>query len=1007
MPFRTLSTPSTTPPSLRRICALAVALMVVLAALPTHSLFAQDAVASQSQGPVSLRGSITDPDDAFIPGAAVTLTAGGKSVSATSGSDGSYTVRGVAPGTYAVTITMPGFATFVRQGVRIAAATPTVLNAKLVVQDAETIVNVTTNQNTVSVDQDANASSTVLTGKDLDALSDDPDELSSELSALAGPAAGPNGGQIYIDGFTGGQLPPKSSIREIRVNQNPFSAQYDRAGFGRVEVFTKPGTDKFHGNLSLQGQDKSFNTNSPFIGAAAQPGYHTIFSNGSVTGPINKRASFTASGSYRQIQDNAIINPPAIFATSQTSGNFCLPGTAGCSIFSTANNNGFTFAQFQPQTRWELGPRFDLALAEKNTMTVRIQYQHNKQENQGIGGNSLATLGNTASSSEFEVQVSDTQIVSSKIINETRFEYQRAPNDSTPNSTAPTINVQGAFIAGGSNQGISNTLQSHIEAQNYTSIALAKNFIRFGGRLRTTDETNTTNSGVNGTFTYNSIAAYTGLPVGCAAVSPTCPQGTPTVSQYSITTIAVPTLSARSTDLGLYVEDDWKVRPNLTFSYGIRYETQNYIHDHSDFAPRTSVAWGVSKKTVLRAGAGIFYDRFNLNNQFNVLRNNGVNQRQSILSGNVPASCGPANPAACPAVATSSFTTRSIDNRLRAPYSIQMNVGVDEQLFKGATVSVNYQHIRGVHQFNSLLSNYGSLTSTTPINYKYQYQSEGVFNQNQLVTNINYRIGRATIFGYYVLNFAKSDTAGAASFGTNPYNLGQDYGRAQFDTRNRLFMGGNLSLPHLISLSPLLVANSGSPYNITSGTDGNGDTIFNDRAVFVPAGTSPLANGYVKTTSCGTFATPGTAGNFTPVPVNYCTGPAGFAFNLRAAKTFGFGGPSSAAAAAAERQRQQGGPGGPGGPGGGGGDRGGGGGGPRGGGGGGMGMGGGGGANSGKKYNLSLSVQVQNLFNIVDRGTPVGTLTSPSFGTSTSLAGGIFNSNSAVRRIYLQTSFNF
>jgi hypothetical protein len=160
-------------------------------------------------------------------------------------------VRGVPPGTYSLTVTMPGFATFVKQGLAITAGTPVTLNVKMTIQDATTVVNVTTDANTVSVDQDSNASATVLTGKDLDALSDDPDELASELSALAGPAAGPNGGQIYIDGFTGGQLPPKSSIREIRINQNPFSAQYDRAGFGRVEIFTKPGTDKFHGSVNV------------------------------------------------------------------------------------------------------------------------------------------------------------------------------------------------------------------------------------------------------------------------------------------------------------------------------------------------------------------------------------------------------------------------------------------------------------------------------------------------------------------------------------------------------------------------------------------------------------------------------------------------------------------------------------------------------------------------------------------------------------------------------------
>ena len=102
----------------------------------------------------------------------------------------------------------------------------------------------------VSVQAESNASALVLKDKDLDSLSDDPDELSSQLQALAGPSAGPNGGEIYVDGFTGGQLPTKSSIREIRVNQNPFSAQYDRLGYGRIEILTKPGTDKWHGRDS-------------------------------------------------------------------------------------------------------------------------------------------------------------------------------------------------------------------------------------------------------------------------------------------------------------------------------------------------------------------------------------------------------------------------------------------------------------------------------------------------------------------------------------------------------------------------------------------------------------------------------------------------------------------------------------------------------------------------------------------------------------------------------------
>ena len=220
---------------------------------PPHVLAQAPAGGTVATG-ATVRGLVADPDNAVIPGATVTLTPqSGKALTAVSGSDGNYVIRGVPAGNYSITVTMDGFASFVKEGVRITAGQALTVDAKLAIQTETQTVQVSTNTTQLSVDSDSNASSTVIKGADLDALSDDPDELSAELSALAGPAAGPNGGQIYIDGFTGGQLPPKSSIREIRINQNPFSAQYDRLGFGRVEIFTKPGTDKFHGSFQLQG----------------------------------------------------------------------------------------------------------------------------------------------------------------------------------------------------------------------------------------------------------------------------------------------------------------------------------------------------------------------------------------------------------------------------------------------------------------------------------------------------------------------------------------------------------------------------------------------------------------------------------------------------------------------------------------------------------------------------------------------------------------------------------
>ncbi len=928
----------------------------------------------------TVSGTVVDPDSDLIPGATITFSLpGGKSaVVIKSGSDGTYTTK-VAPGTYSFTVVMQGFSPFVRQAVKLTAGQALTLNAKMALENEVQQIQVTATSNTVSVDADSNASATVLKGEDLEALSDDPDELSNELSALAGPAVGPNGGQIYIDGFTGGQLPPKSSIREIRINQNPFSAQYDRLGYGRVEVFTKPGTDKFHGNFQLNGYDNNFNTGNPLLGTdAVIPPYHTLFFFGNVTGPLNRWASFTLGGSRRTIQDNTVINPTALYSQIDSPGTVCLPTdpSANCAITTS-----FTQALLVPQLRWDISPRIDLALGDKNTLTTRFQYTSNHMPNQGPGSGDLSSIAYTSDSSEVTLQMSDTQIVSQRIINETRFEYQRTPSSQTPVSTDPSLNVQGAFEGGGATSGLSNVVDQHIEVQNYTSIQLKKNFIRFGGRLRTTGETNTSTSGVNGQFTYASITDYT--------------NNNP--NQYTITRITTPTIQFRTTDLVLYLDDDWKARPNLTVSYGIRYETQNFIPDHKDFAPRVSFAYGLGKgsspKTVLRGGFGIFYDRFTAGSQSSVIRSATIIP-YVVQGAALTSACTPADPAACPLGSGGQTTSYQISRSMHAPYTMQTAVGIDQQLFGGATVSINYLNARGVHQFNSENTTFvqnGGPTLTGPI--QYQYQSEGAFRQNQMIVNVNYRPNRAiSLFGFYSLNFASANTGGISSFATRPGNLGADYGRAVYDVRNRLFLGGNFALKYGIAASPFMVANSGTPFNLTTGTDNNLDTVINERVAFAAAGTP----GSKTIPGCGTFIAP-TDTNYTEVGPNLCSGPANFTMNVRLTKTFGFGPRTGAAQGSGSGRHSggtpgmvQGGPrggggrGGPGGPG-----------------------GGGGGTNTGRRYNLTIGAQGSNIFNIVDRGSPVGVFTSPKFGVANQLAGNIFTTNSAVRRVLLQASFTF
>jgi hypothetical protein len=173
-------------------------------------------------------------------------------------------VSHLAPGSYIVLASVAGFADFASQPIQLAAGQVMHVKISMAMAVEQQSVTVTDESPAVNVEAGGNASAIVLKGKDLDALSDDPDELSNELTALAGPSAGPNGGQIYIDGFSGGQLPPKSAIREIRINQNPFSAEFDHIGYGRIEILTKPGTDKLHGQVFMQGNDKAFNTGNPY-----------------------------------------------------------------------------------------------------------------------------------------------------------------------------------------------------------------------------------------------------------------------------------------------------------------------------------------------------------------------------------------------------------------------------------------------------------------------------------------------------------------------------------------------------------------------------------------------------------------------------------------------------------------------------------------------------------------------------------------------------------------------
>src|SRR5215467_10264300 len=456
-------------------------------------------VRAASQTPTgSLRGQVVDPSGAAVAGATVVvLPVQGAAITTTTGRDGSYDAKVLLPGKYTVQIFAAGFARFEAKDISVSSGSAAVLNARLSIEEQKEKVEVSENAATLDPSGASNANSITIRGKDLEALSDDPDEMQDELTALAGPSAGPNGGQIYIDGFTAGQLPPKSSIREIRINQNPFSAEYDQLGYGRIEILTKPGTDKFHGQFMIHGTSDAFNAKDPFLGAAEQPGYHSLLYNGNIGGPISKKASFFFNIDRRNTQDISVINAPV--------------------LDSSLNPIQFTEAVQNPRTRTNLTSRLDYQLTPSNTFTLRYQYYRESERNDGVGQSSLSSQAYNLLGTEHTVQISDTQTLGEHTINETRFQYVRSDSRQTVLDLTSSINVSGAFTGGGNSLGNLLETTGDYEIQNYTSISRGKHFIKFGVRSRINRDAVNKTLGFNGSFTFDSLTSYQITEQGLAA----------------------------------------------------------------------------------------------------------------------------------------------------------------------------------------------------------------------------------------------------------------------------------------------------------------------------------------------------------------------------------------------------------------------------------------------------------------------------------------------------------
>jgi hypothetical protein len=1005
--------------------------------------------AQQARG--TLRGLITDELGAAIVGVNVTLTdVTGAQKKTTTNGEGVYTFAGLAPGKYSLQAVAPGFALSDAKEVDITGARQTVdLTLKVTIEEKVTVA-----ETPVSTEATNNANQTVIAGKDLDALPDDPDELAAALQALAGPSVGPNGGQIFIDGFTGATLPSKDAIREIRINQNPFAAENDQPS-ARIDILTRPGTDKLRGGASFNFNDESLNSRNPFaVTSSKRTPFQIRQYEMNLSGPlVARKASYFFNFGRIETDDNELVRATVL----------------------DDNLNIVEFGQsfIVPRRNTFFSPRIDYAINNNNTLIFRYNFNRFRTDNQGVVGFSLPERAFNTVSTNQNVQVTETAILNPTTINETRFQFSHSKNEQTGDNSVPVLDVSGAFSSGSSQVGHSVNKRQSWELNNFTAKQHGPHAIKFGGRVRhiEIDDTNENNFGGSWAFTggfgLTSIERYQlTLRLQEQGFTPEQIRAAGGGAASFRINAGNPFADVSQTDFGVFIQDDWRVRPNITFSYGLRYETQTNAHSKYDFAPRLAVAWSPGAvnsarppKMVIRFGTGFFYNRFSESSTLQVNRFNGVNLVQTSVTEPAERLVAPTvaqqqlpnvvgiysilnqwSPTAVPSVAgvpATQQTVWQVDPNLQIPTVFVVGTQVERQLPRNITMFAGFYNIRIVHVIRARDVNAplpATITPLTPNGLRpdptrgeiYRYEASGQFNQRQFFIGFNSRLSRMFSFnGNYSLSKTTNDTdgQGGALFPMNSYDTSGEFGRSSFDIRHRFTIFGTVNLPWWkVVLNPFIVANTGPGFNIITGQDLNLDRQVNERPSFA----GPNANCAASTIRCTRF------GNFNLVPLpgetiiprNFGQAPGAFVVNLRVSRAFAFGvihkGNAAAQArpagqtaatggAGPERRPVGGGPGGPGGPavaGGGGarvaavGAR------PQ---------GGSAAAPSEKRYNLSVSINFQNILNHVNLSTPVGNLSSPSFGESLGLGGtfggfgggGGGSTGAGNRRIYAQVRLNF
>jgi hypothetical protein len=749
--------------------------------------------------PTSLTGVILDPSNAPVPSVLVMLKGVDAESEATTDNAGEFRFAQVSPGTYEIHAVVSGFSPVARR-IRVGTRRPEPVIIRLVLASLKEQLDVPEQETAVSSQASNNADAISVERTQLDNLPFlDMNYLAALGRFLSPGTPGSAGTTIVVDGMEMRNVGvTASAIQEIRINNNPYTVEYPRWSRRRIEVITKSSADAFHGTVNFLFRHYHLNARDAF--AKERPQEQRRILEGSLFGPVgrSKTTSFLLSGA-REEEDLVAV----VFAQ----------GPSGA-----INQNVPT-----PQVNTVASLRVSHQLNDKQAVFVQQNFQDRWQNNIGVGGTTLAEVGARSRFREDEFVFNHRAVVTTKLLSQFRILLGRYWAPTNSNVDAAKVIVTDAFTGGGAQADRLST-EAHTSITWLLTQTVRKHTLKYGinvpdwSRRGLSDRTNQI-----GTLSFASIMDLSASRPFAAVLQ----RGDPRVVFIE-------------KNVGGFLQDEWQLRPNFSLAAGVRYDWQNYFGDSTNFGPRVAIAYapGKSRKTVIRTGAGFFFDRSGPGPIYDILRFNGAQLRRYVLSG-----------AQIPPDLTDdslrSFPTsiHRLARGVELPNTMQFSFGVERQLAKKTTLAVNYVGARGVQQLRSRDANAPlppafAARPDVSVNVVREIESVGRVVGNSLEVTLRGDIApRVTGMAQYVFGRMMTDTGGVNWFPANSFAPVGEWGRADSDRRHQFNFLGTASLHRWANFGLSVSLLSGVPFNITTGRDDNRDGMALDRPASVTRNT--------------------------------------------------------------------------------------------------------------------------------------------------------------------------